>query len=145
MSIISERRIILRSEQIRSLALATVSNLPVDDEQPLEILIRPYKAKRRNEANALYWVRLAEIADQAWFGGRQFDPDTLHEYFKIQFLPDECAKGIDKWTFLPFTEMRVLRMSTTDLSTSEFAEYLTQVEAFGADLGVQFSADRKAA
>ena len=143
MTIISDRRIILRNEQCRSAALQTIVNLPIDEQHILEILIRPYKAKRRNEANALYWVRLTEISEQCWIGGRKFDADTLHEYCKRQYLPHECAKAVQKWTFLPESEERVLRMSTTDLNTSEFADYLTQVEAWGSWLGAMFSSDRE--
>ena len=133
------RSIVLRNETIRSLAIAAVSQLPVSDNNPLEIVIRPYKAKRKVEANGLYWLRLGEIADQAYAEGKQYSAYTWHEYMKRRFLPDVDTKGNQKWAHLPSGD-RALIMSTTTLNTSEFAEYITQVEAFGASLGVMFSA-----
>ena len=134
------RSIIIRSEQIRSLAIAAISQLQVCEEHPKEVLIRDFKKKRGNPANNLMWKRLEEIANQCWIGGRKFDADTLHIYCKREYLPDVCAKGVEKWTILPNGD-RELKMSTTDLNTSEFAKYTLQIEVWGADLGVQFSAD----
>ena len=133
------RTIILRTEAIRAAAVAAVSHLPTDQDHPLEVVIRPHKATRRLEQNALYWVRLGEIADQAYIGGRLYDAETLHAWCKREFLPDVTSRGTAKWIVLPNGE-RVLNMSTGDLNVSEFADYLTQVEAWGAGLGVMFSA-----
>lgn len=137
------RSLILRSEAIRATAAAAILNLPIDEAHPWQVTMTIYRRQRGNPANSLYWCRLAEIASQAWIAGKQFDADTLHIFCKQSFLPDQCAKGIDKWTLLPNGD-RALRMSTTSLNTSEFAEYLEQVTAWGAGLGVHFSADREA-
>ena len=134
------RSIILRTESIRSLALSAIVNLPIGDDQIWELLIRPYKKKRGNPANNLYWKRLGEVADQAWICGKQYSAETMHEHCKHTYLPEECAKGIPKWTFLPGGN-RVLLMSTTDLNVNEFSDYLECVTAFGAGLGVMYSAD----
>ena len=61
----------------------------------------------------------------------------LHEHCKREFLPESCAKGVEKWGYLPSGE-RILTMSTTDLNTAEFADYMHQVFAFGGELGVVF-------
>lgn len=132
------RTLVLSSESIRQIAIAAVSNLPLDPV--CEIQIREHKSTRKLEQNALYWVRLGEIAEQAWIQGRRYEAETLHEYCKRVYLPEICDKGVYKWVVLP-TGDRVLRMSTGDLNTREFADYLTQVEAFGASLGVMFSPD----
>lgn len=139
-----KRSLILRTPAIRDLAVAAIANLPTDQDNPLEVVIRPYRAQRKLEQLGLYWIRLKEISEQAYIGGRRYSDDVLHEHFKREFLPDETSKGVQKWTYLPSGE-RVLKMGTGDLNVSEFAAYLTQVEAFGAGLGVMFTDGRMAA
>lgn len=110
-------------------------------ERPLQVVVSEYKAKRRDEQNALMWAHLAEISEQAWTGGRRFAADIWHEHFKRTFLPEMCAKGVAKWTFLPDGATLILRMSTTDLNITEFAAYWTECQAHAAtELGVQFRA-----
>lgn len=134
------RTLIIRDAAIKQVAAAAIANLPTE---PLyEVVIREYKSTRTLEQNALMWVRLGEIAEQAWIDGRRYDAETLHEYCKRVYLPEMCDKGISKWTVLPSGD-RVLRMSTSDLNVKEFTDYLEQVQAFGAELGVMFSANHE--
>ena len=135
------RNLIIRDESIRTLAESAIRNLQIDPEHPIEVIFREHKSKRRNEQNSFYWVRLNEISNQCYIGGRRYNPETLHEHCKREYLPEDCYNGMEKWKFLPNGD-RFLRMSTTDLNTSEFANYLTQVEAWGSELGVMFSSDR---
>lgn len=107
--------------------------------KPLGVRVAPYLKKRTDEQNALMWVWMSEIAEQAWVAGRRFDEDTWHEHMKRENLPDTCEKGVEKWRYLPSGE-RILQMSTTDLNTAEFSEYLTRLAAMAAnDLGVTLS------
>lgn len=135
------RSLILRSEEIRETAAKAVLNLPIDAEHPKEVVFMEHKAKRSTEANSRYWAMLGEVSQQAWIQGRQYPVEVIHEYAKRYMLPDECAKGVPKWITLPNGD-RALGMSTTDLNTAEFSEYMTQVEAWAAGIGVLFSADR---
>ena len=106
------------------------------DGKPLGVRVAPYRKKRSDEQNALMWVWLTQIADQAWVAGRRFGDETWHEHFKRECLPETCAKGVDKWRVLPSGE-RVLVMSTTDLNTEEFSTYMTRFSALSAtDYGV---------
>lgn len=144
------RQVFLRTELQRTTLLAIVQNLPLDDEHPLEVVIREPVKVRGMDQNALMWVGpLAEIAAQAWVSGRQYSAEVWHEQFKREYLPEdfdpELAKdGYIKWDFTPSGD-RVLIGSTTQLTKKGFSQYLTQVEAFGASLGVQFGARRMAA
>lgn len=127
--------------------LALVRNLPIDAERPLEVVIREEKRKRGVDQNALYWAGpLRDIADQAWVDGRQYSAEVWHEYFKREFLPDGDSgltrDGYRKWAFLPPDGPRVLIGSTTQLTVKGMAEYLEQVYAYGASLGVQFTEHR---
>lgn len=134
-------------------ALAMLQNAPLDAEKPLELILREEKKVRGLDANAAYWAGpLRDIAEQAWIAGRQYSDTVLHEHFKREYLPEdddpelaELAKdGYRKWDYAPDGE-RVLVGSTTQLTPKGFGRFMTQVEAFGANLGVQFHSVRQAA
>jgi hypothetical protein len=149
------RQFFLRGVQQRGILMALIPNLPLDDEHPLEVVIREKAKVRGLDANALMWVGpLADIAAHAWVGGRKFSAEVWHEQFKREFLPEEDDHDLGelvkdpftwrKWDWTPNGD-RVLIGSTTQLTKRGFSLYLTQVEAFGAGLGVQFGARRMAA
>ena len=144
------RQILLRSVQQRGILMALIPHLPMDEDSPLEILIREPVKARGMDQNALMWVGpLADIADQAWVAGRQYSAEVWHEQFKRSYLPEEfdeelTKEGYRKWDITPNGD-RVLIGSTTQLTKKGFSQYLTQVEAAGAGLGVQFGVRRMAA
>lgn len=138
------RTIALDSEIRRHSAATLVQNLPLDGG--LEVVVRKKVKARKLSQNDLYWAGpLKDIATQAWVQGRQYHIDIWHEHAKELFLPDEYFEGIckseqyRKWDVTP-SGKRVLVGSTTDLTIKGFAVYLEQVLAFGANLGVMFSA-----
>lgn len=143
------RPFLLKTEQVRERLILAIQNLPLDEVKPLEIVIREQIKGRKPDQNAAYWAGpLRDIADQAWIEGRQHSADIWHAYFKRELLPEEfdaerCKEGYVKWEYDPGGE-RILVGSTTHLTVKGFAEYLTAVEAFGASLGVLFSANPNA-
>ncbi|MDE2403069.1 MAG: hypothetical protein KGL90_15540 [Burkholderiales bacterium] len=88
------------------------------------------RRKRTPRQNRRYWGNgvLSQIAQQATVNGRMFDAEVWHEMFKRMFvgvieLPNGDIQG----------------KSSTDLGTTEFAEFCTKVEAYACtDLGVTF-------
>lgn len=144
------RQILLRTGQQLDIVMALLPNLPLDDENPLEVLIREPVKARGMDQNALMWVGpLADIAAQAWVQGRQFSAECWHEHYKREYLPEEfdpelTKEGYRKWDYTPTGE-RVLIGSTTQLTKRGFSQYLEQIEADGAGMGVQFGARRMAA
>lgn len=136
------RTFILRSaEHAHSLIAFLKSNAgPMAEQgQPLEVRVSVYKAKRSNEQNALMWVLLTQIAEQAWVAGRQFAAEVWNEHFKRELLPEETARGVKKWRALPNGD-RELFMSTSDLNTSEMSTYVEMLQAKAAvELGVIFN------
>lgn len=143
------RTIYLVGETQRDTLIQLARNLPLDKVNPLEIVVREKQKVRGLDANGRMWAGpLADIAEQAWMGGRKYSAEVWHHYFKTEFLPDFEFKDFDptiakegygKWDYAPNGE-RVLVGSTTQLTVKGFALYLLEVEAFGANLGVQFSA-----
>ena len=86
--------------------------------------------KRTPKQNRRYWGQgvLAQIAAQAAPGGRLYSAKTWHEQFKRQFI------GV-----IELPNGQVQGMSSAKLSTAEFSEFCTKVEAYAAtELGVCF-------
>ncbi len=144
------RQIMLRTVQQRGIVMALLPNLPLDEANPLEVIIREPVKARGPDQNSLMWAGpLADIAAQAWVDGRQFSAEVWHEHFKREYLPEEfdpelTKEGYRKWDYTPAGE-RVLIGSTTQLTKRGFSQYLEQIEADGAGMGVQFGARRMAA
>ena len=93
------------------------------------------------------WVGpLADIAEQAYYQGRKYSDLLWHETFKRLYLPEgydsELCKKEDykKWDF-DRDSVCVLVGSTTDLTAKGFAQYLEQIYADGASMGVIFHAN----
>jgi hypothetical protein len=141
------RTFILTDERVQESLVKVAKNLPLDGT--IEVVIRLAQKKRSVAQNDLMWVRLTEISEQAWVSGLRYSPEVWHEHYKRQYLPEANDSELDrrvkkpeqyrKWTLTPAGD-RVLIGSTTDLTKWGFADYLTQVEADGAGMGVQFSA-----
>ena len=86
--------------------------------------------KRTKAQNRRYWGNgvLSQVAAQAAINGRLYSTETWHEQFKRMFIGVEQLPNGD-----------VIGKSSTALSTVEFSEFCTQVEAYAAaELGVTF-------
>ena len=123
---------------------AMLMHVPVDVNKPLEVVIQEERKARSLDQNALMWAGpLREIAEQAWVSGQQFSAEVWHIHYKTKYLPEEfdeelCKEGYVKWDFTP-TGDRVLVGSTTQLTKKGFGQYLEQVLADGAGMGVMFT------
>ena len=144
------RKFFLRTKAQLETLLSLLPNLPLDDEHPLEVRIGEMVKVRGLDQNSLMWVnQLADIAEQAWIEGKKYRDVVWHEQFKELYLPEEfdeelTKEGYCKWEIRPDGK-RALIGSTTQLTRKGFTQYLTQIEAFGASLVVQFGARRMAA
>lgn len=156
------RSILLRSETQRTTLHALIDNLPLDDENPLEILVREKVEVRKLSQNSLMWVGpLADLEEQGYVKdingqSRTYSAEVWHEQFKREYLIDEKQVSPEvlaelvkdpatyrKWDITPRGD-RVLIGSTTELTKRGFALYLQQVILFGESIGVQFSTNRGA-
>lgn len=112
----------------------------------IEVVIRQYKKPSTNEQRRrMFGYVVSEIAEQAWLEGRQYSAKVWHEYLKEKFLPLEYMPGITREGYVKYLEMPdgnlKLVGSTTELTTRGHKDYVTACEAFGAELGVKFSAN----
>lgn len=104
-----------------------------DNGTPFRIILTTDSAKRNELQNRRYWgYLLKNIAEQAYANGQQFDKDVWHEYLARKF-------GVLEELTLPDGEIISRRKSTTQMTVSEFGEYMENVEAYAAmNLGVTF-------
>jgi hypothetical protein len=80
-------------------------------------------------------VWLTQLAGEAWVNGQQFCAEAWHEHIKAAHLPEKNNKGDDKWLILPDGSRRCI-MSTTRLDVKEMTDYMDNLAAFAAELGV---------
>jgi hypothetical protein len=100
---------------------------------PLYLKASTAKEKRSIEQNARYWGGvLPQIAEQVKVNDKLHPVASWHEYFKFRFLGAEEIEMPDGKTF-------VAPLSTAKLSVGEFGNYMTCVEAWGAERGVIFN------
>ena len=139
-----QRRLLLRGQEQVDRAIALLRTVPLDAAKPLEVLVREEVKGRKLDQNALMWAGpLKDIAEQCWAQQRQYSAEIWHEYFKAQFLPetydpDLCkTEHYRKWDYDPGGAPALVG-SSTDLTIKGFAQYLEQIHAFGAQMGVEF-------
>ena len=134
---------LIRYERDRELLSNKIGNLPLDEENPIQIAISEKTKSRGLDQNGLMWKRIGEISSQGWINKRQYSKECWHKYLKDNEMPEEvelkdgtiCSKWIEQ-----IDGSREV-ISTTELSARFFAKYITIIEAFGAGLGVMFSAN----
>ncbi len=126
-------KLILRTPELRRRAMEAIRALPLNEVYECDL--KPWKSTRSQEQNALYWVRLTEISEQLFPDGKQYSPEVWHEWLKAKFL--------GKTVIVVDGEPHIVPKTTTTLKTVDFADYLTQVEAWGAEHGVRFSDTRE--
>lgn len=95
-------------------------------KHPLVIEFKPEKTKRNLQQNRYYWAMLRQIEEQAWIEGRQYSSEIWHEAAKRRFIGLVDLPGGGS-----------MALSSAELSTAEFAEYVTRVEVWAQqELGV---------
>lgn len=87
-------------------------------DKKLSVKIEKYKKPRSLNQNALYWEWLGIIADELGYTA-----DEMHTTFKARLLVDRSGK------------IPVVR-STTTLSTTEMATYMSHVERIASELNI---------
>ena len=125
----------------RTTLINKLMSIPLDD--PIQVIIGNKPKARGLDQNGLMWKRIGEISAQGWINKRQYHKECWHKYLKDNEMPEEvelkdgtiCSKWVDQIGGSMET------ISTTELSSRCFSEYITIIEAFGAGLGVMFSAN----
>jgi len=107
---------------------------------PLGMRIEFKETKRTMPQNDRMWAMLTDLSQQAMLGGKKFTPDQWKVIFlhalgqEIQLLP-----SLDGHGFVPWGQ------SSSDLTKDEMTGLIELMFKFGAEHGVAFHDDRKAA
>jgi len=109
-------KFILRNEQVLNNATEYLYGLELDEDKPVELVIRDHKKKRTDDQNALYWSWLRIIGKETGDSTK-----SLHAFYGDEFLPKEFETVAGK-------KVEVIK-STTELGVKAFTSYLKQVEA----------------
>lgn len=130
------REFTLRSPAAWHAALAVIkgnAKACADAGRPIRLIITTEEEKRNSEQNRRLWGYVYRtIAEQAFVNGQQFDADVWHEALCRRF-------GVCDEVTLPDGEIVTRRKSTTQMTVSEFSEYMERVTAYATQqLGVQF-------
>lgn len=98
-----------------------IKSLSRDEPRKVVITIKPYRKSRSNNQNKYYWgVVIAILSDEIGYS-----TEEMHEALKYKFLL------VDNYKEIPTVR------STSDLSTIEFEEYMTNVRQWAsADLQI---------
>lgn len=144
--LITPRSYLLRGAVQVDALIALLPHLPLDDKNPIEVLVREEPKKRTLSQNSLMWVGpLKDMEEQGFHDGKQFSADMWHYLFKVMYLPEDgdpelsqlTRDGYKKWDYAPNGD-RLLVGSTTELTKKGFSQYIEQLYAHGASMGVMF-------
>lgn len=86
--------------------------------------------------NSFYWAMLTAISEQIR-PGKAHDRDVWHEYFKTLFLPTRMVE-------LPGNQLIELPATTTNLSKSDFSQYVDKVSAWAMEHGLMWTDEMSA-
>jgi len=116
------KRFILRNEDVLANAQAFLSAVKIDDEQPMEVVVRKYKRNRSLEQNNTYWDWVDTIGKELGY-----PKDDMHEVLMRQFL---------KPHILEIDGKQIEVYSTKRLNVREMSEYMERVDQLAAEYGI---------
>ena len=109
----------------KSASKAIRSDLSTFEGKRIVITISKAKSQRTVMQNALYWVYVTMIANELGY-----DKNEMHEVIKFKFM--KCEKINEKTG-----EVMQYLKSTTDLSKSDFADLISDLQRWAAEsLGI---------
>lgn len=120
-----KRVYLIRTEADLNRLYDEIEKLILDGE--VEVEFGFYVPKRTIAQNKLLWAYYEDIGRQIGYTSKD-----IHLYYRSEFLKPKLKTILDRTMYeLP---------STTELSTKEFAEYLTNIEVHAAQHGYSLSA-----
>lgn len=114
----------IKNEHDKAVTKEKIDALDLSKGKSYDITISVKRSIRTISQHRLYWLWVTCIEQET---GN--DKETLHEYFKQQFLGRQSVQIFN-------TEVYPLR-STTGLNTKEFTDYLNKIQVFASsELGI---------
>lgn len=110
------------------------ANAPIfaDRGEPLRVIVTAEEKQRNAAQNRKLHAMLSEIADNAWWGGKQYPMEFWKEYYRRRFLlKDEYET--------PDGEIVQVYWSTADLSVKQFSDLIENIHVEGAsEFGIEW-------
>lgn len=101
--------------------------------EPLRLIITAEERRRNVEQNKKLHAMLKEIAENAWWDGKQYPAEFWKEYYRRRFLLKdeyETPDGLIVQTY----------WSTADLSVKRFSEFIESIHSEAArDFGIDWN------
>lgn len=119
--------ILLRTPTLRQFAASYIL-----EAAPENCVVEFKENTRTLEQNARVHALIADIAKQVTWHGQQLPAWKWKVMFVYAHNGVEMVPGIEPGTFAP------IYRSTTQLTIKEASEFMTMIEAFGAEHGVVF-------
>ena len=111
---------VIRSKAIRAEAAKVVSEIRA--EPIMEVVIRPHKKKFSREQQNRCMEIIRQISEKKQVEGKYYTVDSWLEYFRQMFIGvEEMPSGKTKG------------LPTSKLSTSEYNDFMTQIEALASE------------
>lgn len=108
----------IKTDGQRDIAAKVVNKMPL----PFEVTIEPYKNRRSQSQNRMYWKWLTEISEQYYVEGERLSKEDWHDLCRMKWL------GVKVITLAGKEYPRPAK-STTELKVGEFSEYLLEIES----------------
>lgn len=113
--------------------LKLLTQVPLDKDNPIEVLIRERVSTRNSLQNAKMWKILGEISDQVDWYGCKLTPENWKDVFTAGLKKQKVVPGMDGGFVVCGT-------STRKMTIAEMAELIELITAFGVTHDVKFSA-----
>ena len=121
----ANKRWILRDDTIRELCLSWLGAIELDKENPLEVLVKPYKKNRSLEQNDMFHAWCGAIADK-----------TGHSKQEIKQIMVESTFGTEEFLNLQ-GRTRTRLKETSGMTVGEMSELLERTIQIGIELGAE--------
>ncbi|MDH2997204.1 recombination protein NinB [Pasteurellaceae bacterium LFhippo2] len=131
----NKQKFFLRSNQVKGNAIEFIRALPVDNDKPLVVDIKPIT--RNLEQNAKFHAMCGDISKQLLFNGKKLPLED----WKILLVSAHriATQGENNIVTGLEGEMVVLRESTAQMSVKRMASLIEYVTAWGVERGVNFN------
>lgn len=107
-------------------------------EAPAGMMVVVQEKTRTLDQNALLWPLLTAVSRQVVWHGTKLSPDEWKDVFTAALKKQKVVPGIDGGFV-------VCAQRTSRMPKSEFSDLIELIYAFGAEQGVDFHEERRAA
>lgn len=103
------KKVVVRSTEMKERVKFMIDGLP--DDEPHQVIIRPYKASRSDQQNALYWMWNTVIGEELGY-----TKEEVHNLNRERFGIEILARISERW------EKRLKKIETVKESMLRYSE-----------------------